>query len=167
MTIAESVVKLGLGKDKLGFFKSEKRDVCEKDYKKDTVNGNGNNNNSGNGKPRVMKKKPNRKRDKLKCFLYDGPHILKKCPNKSALKEKLVGKALALGSSAKNVEANEAESEKKSMECFLCHGSHRLRKCPKKSIIEGDEGTDNEPKELGSSKGKVEAKRAKMSKRSK
>ncbi|MBA0634468.1 hypothetical protein Godav_005270, partial [Gossypium davidsonii] len=85
--------------------------------------------------------------------------ILKKCPNKSALKEKLVGKALALGSSAKNVEANEAESEKKSMECFLCHGSHRLRKCPKKSIIEGDEGTDNEPKELGSSKGKVEAKR--------
>ncbi|MBA0838237.1 hypothetical protein Goarm_010311, partial [Gossypium armourianum] len=42
--------------------------VCEKDQKEDVVdvNGNGNSNNGGNEKPRVGKKKPNKKRDKLK-----------------------------------------------------------------------------------------------------
>ncbi|MBA0755049.1 hypothetical protein Gogos_021355 [Gossypium gossypioides] len=115
MTVVESVVKLGLGKDKLGSSKSEERGVCEKDYKED-VDGNGNSDNSGNGKPRVGKKKPKRKREKLNCFLYDGPHMLKKCPKKSALKEKPVGKALVLGSSAMGVEAKEAESEKKLVE---------------------------------------------------
>ncbi|MBA0643719.1 hypothetical protein Goklo_027983 [Gossypium klotzschianum] len=69
--------------------------------------------------------------------------------------------ALGLVSSAKGIEAKEAENEKKPVECFLCHGLHRLRKCLKKSVIEGDDGADNEPKKLGSSKGKVEAKRAK------
>ncbi|MBA0880108.1 hypothetical protein Goshw_012270, partial [Gossypium schwendimanii] len=63
------------------------------------------------------------------------------------------------------VKAKEAESEKKPVECFLCHGPHRLRKCPSKSVIEGNNGVDKEPKKLGSSKGKVEAKRAKMSKK--
>ncbi|MBA0866679.1 hypothetical protein Goshw_023408, partial [Gossypium schwendimanii] len=37
--------------------------------------------------------------------------------------------------------------------------------CLKKSIIEGDDEADNEPKKLGSSKGKVETKRAKRSKK--
>ncbi|MBA0753711.1 hypothetical protein Gogos_020958 [Gossypium gossypioides] len=87
--------------------------------------------------------------------------MLKKCLKKFALKEKLVGKALVLGSSARGVEANKAESEKKPVECFLCHGPHRLRKCSKKFVIEGDGGEDNEPKKLGSSKEKVEAKRSK------
>ncbi|MBA0746927.1 hypothetical protein Gogos_009400 [Gossypium gossypioides] len=100
MTVVESVVNLGLEKDKLGSSESEERGVCEMDQKKDVVdvNGNGNGNNSGNEKPRVGKKKPNKKKDKLKCFLYDGPHILKKCLKKSALskKEKLVGKALGV-----------------------------------------------------------------------
>ncbi|MFQ6643685.1 hypothetical protein Gotur_017712 [Gossypium turneri] len=77
MTVVESVVKLGLGKVKLGSSKSEERG-----------------NNGGNEKPRVGKKKPKRKRDKLKCFLCDAPHMLKKCPRKSALKEKPVVKAL-------------------------------------------------------------------------
>ncbi|MBA0880609.1 hypothetical protein Goshw_001262, partial [Gossypium schwendimanii] len=45
------------------------------------------------------------------------------------LKEKPVGKALVLGSSARGVEAKEAESEKKPVECFLCHGSRRLQNC--------------------------------------
>ncbi|MBA0830536.1 hypothetical protein Goarm_015066 [Gossypium armourianum] len=63
------------------------------------------------------------------------------------------------------VEAKEAKSEKKPIECFFCHGSHRLWKCSKKSVIEGDDGADKEPKKLGSSKGKVEAKRAKMRKK--
>ncbi|MBA0628752.1 hypothetical protein Godav_023413 [Gossypium davidsonii] len=84
--------------------------------------------------------------------------MLKKCSKKSALKEKLVGKALVLSSSVRGVEANEVESEKKPVECFLCHGPHRLRKCSKKSVIKGDDGTDNEPKKLDSSKRKVEAK---------
>ncbi|KAH1081943.1 hypothetical protein J1N35_021704 [Gossypium stocksii] len=128
MTVAEFVVKLRLGKDKLGFSKSEERGVYEKDHNKDVVDGNDNDNNGGNGKPQVGKKKPNKKRDNLKCFLCDGPHILKKCPKKSALskKEKPVGKALGLCSSVKGVEAKEAESEKKPVKCFLCHGPHRL-----------------------------------------
>ncbi|MFQ6645154.1 hypothetical protein Gotur_019330 [Gossypium turneri] len=123
MTVVEFMVKLGLGKDKLGSSNSEERGVCEKDHKEDVVDGNGNGDNSGNEKPRVGKKKPKRKRDKLKCFLYDGPHILKKCLNKFAFKEKLMGKALVLGSSARVVEFNEAKSEKKLVECFLCHGA--------------------------------------------
>ncbi|MBA0746023.1 hypothetical protein Gogos_008572 [Gossypium gossypioides] len=103
--------------------------------------------------------------DKLKCFLCDGPHILKKCLKKSAHKENLVGKALVLGSSARGVEAKEAENEKKPVECLLCHGWHRLRKCPRMSVIEWDDGTDKKPKKLGSSKGKVKAKKAKRSKK--
>ncbi|MBA0845394.1 hypothetical protein Goarm_022737 [Gossypium armourianum] len=90
--------------------------------------------------------------------------MFKKCPKKFVLKKKSVGKALVLGSSAKGVEAKEAESEKKLAECFLCHGPHKLRKCPK-SIIEEDDGADNEPKKLGSSKGKVKVRRAKRSKK--
>ncbi|MBA0664438.1 hypothetical protein Goklo_004437 [Gossypium klotzschianum] len=91
--------------------------------------------------------------------------MLKKCSKKSALKEKLVGKALVLSSSVRGVEANEVESEKKPVECFLCHGPHRLRKCSKKSVIKGDDGTDNEPKKLDSSTRKVEAIREKRSKK--
>ncbi|MBA0818162.1 hypothetical protein Gohar_021483, partial [Gossypium harknessii] len=90
MTIIESVVKLGLGKDKLESSKSEKKGVCEMDHKEDMVDGNKNGDNGGNGKPQVRKKKPKKKRDKLKCFLCDGPHMLKKCPKKSLLKEKSV-----------------------------------------------------------------------------
>ncbi|MFQ6630593.1 hypothetical protein Gotur_009813 [Gossypium turneri] len=96
MRVVESVVKLGLRKDKLGSSKSEEKGVCEMDHKEDIVDGNGNGDNGGNGKPRVGKRKPKRKRDKLKCFLCDGPHMLKKCPKKSALKEKPVGKALVV-----------------------------------------------------------------------
>ncbi|MFQ6632178.1 hypothetical protein Gotur_009917 [Gossypium turneri] len=123
MTVVKSVVKFGLGKGKLGSSKSEERGVCEKDHKKDIVYGNNNGDNSGNRKPRVGKKKSKRKRDKLKCFLCGGPHMLKKCLKKFALKEKPVGKALVLGSRARGVEAKEAESKKKPVECFLCHGA--------------------------------------------
>ncbi|MFQ6656110.1 hypothetical protein Gotur_026367 [Gossypium turneri] len=165
MTVDEFVVKFGLGKDKLGFSKSKERGVCETNHKEDVVDGNDNGDNSGNEKPRVGNKKPKRKRDKLKCFLCDGPHMLKKCSKKSALKEKPVGKALVLGSSARGVKAKEAKNEKKPMECFLCHDPHRLQKCSRKSVIKGNDGVDNEPKKLGSSKGKAEAKRVKRSKK--
>ncbi|MBA0851077.1 hypothetical protein Goshw_012702, partial [Gossypium schwendimanii] len=160
------MVKLGLGKDKDGSSKSKERGVCEKDHKED-IDGNGTGENSGNGKPRVGKKKPNKKRNKLKCFLCNGPYMLKKCLKKSDIskEERSIGKALGLGSSAKGIEANEAENEKKPVVCFLCHRLHRLRKCPKKSVIEGDDEADKEPKKLGLSKGKVEAKRAKRSKK--
>ncbi|KAH1121350.1 hypothetical protein J1N35_004510 [Gossypium stocksii] len=68
MTIVESVVKLGSSK-------SEEMGVCEKDHKEYVVDGN--DDNGGNRKPQVGKKKLNRKRDKLKYFLYDDPHILR------------------------------------------------------------------------------------------
>ncbi|MBA0660661.1 hypothetical protein Goklo_012642, partial [Gossypium klotzschianum] len=165
MTVVESVVKLGLGKDKLGSSKSKERGVCETNHKKDVVNGNDNGDNSGNEKPRVGNKKPKRKMDKLKSSLCNGPHMLKKCLKKFALKEKPVGKALVLGSSTRGVKANEAKNEKKPVECFLCHGPHRLRKCSRKSVIKGNDGADKEPKKLGLSKGKVEVKRVKMSKK--
>ncbi|MBA0736198.1 hypothetical protein Gogos_009770 [Gossypium gossypioides] len=44
----------------------------------------------------LERRNPTGKRDKLKCFLYDGLYILKKCSKKSALfkKEKSMGKAL-------------------------------------------------------------------------
>ncbi|MBA0871907.1 hypothetical protein Goshw_001944 [Gossypium schwendimanii] len=118
--VVESVVKLSLKKNKLGSSKSEERRVCEMDHREDVVDDNDNSDNGGNGKPRVGKKKPKRKREKLKCFLCDGPHVLKKYSKKSILKEKPVGKALVLGSSARGVEAKKAKSEKKPMECFLC-----------------------------------------------
>ncbi|MBA0754414.1 hypothetical protein Gogos_022202 [Gossypium gossypioides] len=159
MTVAESVIKLGLGKDKLEYSKSEERGVYEKDHKEDD-DGKGNGDNSGNGKPQVGKKKPNKKRDKLKCFLCDCPHMLKKCPKKFTLfkKKKSVVKALRLGSYARGVKTKEAKSKKKLLKCFLCHGS-------KKSVIEWDGGADKEPKKLCSSKGKVKAKRVKRSKK--
>ncbi|MBA0631826.1 hypothetical protein Godav_000662 [Gossypium davidsonii] len=91
--------------------------------------------------------------------------MLKKCLKKSALKEKLVGKALVLSSSAKGVEAKKAESEKKPMECFLCHGLHKLQKCPRKFFIEGNDGAYKKPKKLALSKGKAKANRAKRSKK--
>ncbi|MBA0645135.1 hypothetical protein Goklo_013266 [Gossypium klotzschianum] len=120
MMVVESVVKLGLGKDKFGSSKSKERGACEKDHKEYVVHINGNDDNCGNGKPRVRKNKPNRKRDKLKCFFCDSSYILKKCSNKSTLskKEKSMGKALGLGSSARGVKAKEAKSEKKPVECF-------------------------------------------------
>ncbi|MBA0670563.1 hypothetical protein Goklo_024956 [Gossypium klotzschianum] len=154
MTVVESVVKLSLEKNKLGSSKSEERGGCEMDHKED-VDGNDNSDNGGNGKPQVGKKKPKRKRDKLKCFLYDSLHMLKKYLKKSVLKEKPVDKALVLGSSARGVEAKKVESEKKLVECFLCHGQHRLRKCPRKSVIKGNDGAYKEPKKLGSGKGKA------------
>ncbi|KAK5775793.1 hypothetical protein PVK06_043734 [Gossypium arboreum] len=144
MKVAVSLVKLGLGKDKLGSSKFEERAVYEGNHKEDTDEyGNGNGDNCGNGKPRVGKKKPKKK---------------------SALRKNPVGKALGLGSSTRGVEAKEAESGKKPVECFLCHGPHSLRKCPRKSVIDGNDRADTEPKNLGSSKGKAEAKGAKRSK---
>ncbi|MBA0673579.1 hypothetical protein Goklo_000025 [Gossypium klotzschianum] len=73
--------------------------------------------------------------------------------------------ALGLGSSVRGVKTKEEESEKKLIQCFLCRGLNRLQKCSKKSVIERDDGVDKEPKKLGSSKGKANAKRAKRSKK--
>ncbi|MBA0779758.1 hypothetical protein Gotri_003969, partial [Gossypium trilobum] len=129
------------------------------DHKECVVDGN------GNGKPRVGKKKNQEEKGQVEMLSLRRSTHVEKCPKKSALKEKPMGTTLVLGSSAKGVESKEAESDKKSVEYFLCHGPHRLRKCSRKSDIEGNNGADKEPKKLGSSKGKVEAKRAKMSKK--
>ncbi|KAG8492602.1 hypothetical protein CXB51_010048 [Gossypium anomalum] len=82
MTVTEFVIKLGLRKDKLESSKSEEKGIHEKDHIKD-YDGNGISDNSGNGKPRKS--------------------MLSK-------KEKSVGKALELGSSARSVKAKEAKS---------------------------------------------------------
>ncbi|KAK5811394.1 hypothetical protein PVK06_026724 [Gossypium arboreum] len=86
---------------------------------------------------------------------------------KSALSknDKSEGKAVRLGLIVRAVVANEAKSEKKPMEYFLYHGLHRLRKFFRKYTIEGGDALDKEPKKLGSSKGKVEANKAKMIKK--
>ncbi|MBA0625024.1 hypothetical protein Godav_010277 [Gossypium davidsonii] len=97
MTVAEFVVKLGLGKDKFESSKFEEMCIYERNHEED--NGAGN--------------------------------------------------------------ANEAECEKKPVESFLCHGPHRLQKCSRKSTIKKDDASDNEPNKLGSSNGKVKAKRGK------
>ncbi|MBA0853405.1 hypothetical protein Goshw_017053 [Gossypium schwendimanii] len=54
MMVAASMVKLGLGKDKLRSSKSEERGVCEKDHKEDNV-GNGIDDSGGVSKPRFRK----------------------------------------------------------------------------------------------------------------
>ncbi|KAH1031899.1 hypothetical protein J1N35_044073 [Gossypium stocksii] len=102
MTLAESMVKLGLGKDKHRPSKSEERGVCEKNHKEyDDDDGNGVNN--GNGKP------------------------LQKCPKKSIIEggngpDKEPKK---LGLSKGKVKANRAKmSKKKRVKCFLCRGPH-------------------------------------------
>ncbi|MBA0660659.1 hypothetical protein Goklo_012642, partial [Gossypium klotzschianum] len=132
--------------------------IVDDDHKKDVVNGNDNGDNSGNEKPRVGNKKPKRKMDKLKSSLCNGPHMLKKCLKKFALKEKPVGKALVLGSSTRGVKANEAKnkepkklglskgkvevkrvkmSKKKRVKFFLFRGPHELRNCPKQAGVKG------------------------------
>ncbi|MFQ6641416.1 hypothetical protein Gotur_014320 [Gossypium turneri] len=120
MTVVESVVKLGLEKNKLGSSKSEERA-----------------NNSGNEKPRVGKKKPKRKRDKLKCFLYDGPHILKKCLKKSVLsnKEKPMGKALVAKVSEEVCHRGNDGADKESKKLGSRKG--KLRNCPKQAEVKG------------------------------
>ncbi|KAH1055489.1 hypothetical protein J1N35_033554 [Gossypium stocksii] len=51
ITVVESMVKLGVGKDKLGSSKSEERDVRKENHKEGKDNDNGNSDNGGNRKP--------------------------------------------------------------------------------------------------------------------
>ncbi|MBA0730209.1 hypothetical protein Golax_023156 [Gossypium laxum] len=95
------------------------------DNKEDVVDGNDNVDNSDNGKLRVGKKKPKRKRDKLKCFLCDGPHMLKKCPKKSVLKEKPVGKALVAEVSEEVCHRRERWSIQRAQEVWFEQGKSR------------------------------------------
>ncbi|MBA0824707.1 hypothetical protein Goarm_021355, partial [Gossypium armourianum] len=135
ITVVKSIVKLGLRKDKHRSSKTKERGVCEKDHKED-IDGNGIGDNSGNGKPRVGKKKPNKKMDKLKCSLYNGPYMLKKCLKKSEIskEERPIGK----------FEAKRAKrSKKKRVKCFLCHGPYELQNCLKqsKSVVVKEKAT--------------------------
>ncbi|MBA0877969.1 hypothetical protein Goshw_007717 [Gossypium schwendimanii] len=67
MMVVESMVKLGLGKDKLRSSKFEERGVCETDHKED-VHGNGNDENSGNEKPQLGRRNPRGKGTSRNAF---------------------------------------------------------------------------------------------------
>ncbi|MFQ6650207.1 hypothetical protein Gotur_022678 [Gossypium turneri] len=68
MTVVESMMKLGQGKDKLRSSKSEGRSVCEMDHKEDSVDGNGNGDNGGNGKPRVWEEETQEEKGQAKML---------------------------------------------------------------------------------------------------
>ncbi|MBA0726671.1 hypothetical protein Golax_002482 [Gossypium laxum] len=75
MTVAESVVKLSLGKNKLESPKSEERGICEKDYRED-IDGNDIDDNGCNGKPRVGKKKTQQEKGQVKMLsLRQSTHV--------------------------------------------------------------------------------------------
>ncbi|MBA0680376.1 hypothetical protein Goari_012080 [Gossypium aridum] len=76
-----------LGKKSLSIPSLRKKGVCEGNHEEDD-NDSGNGNDCGNGKPRLGKKKPNKKRGKLKCFLCNSLHLLKKYLKKSTLSDK-------------------------------------------------------------------------------
>ncbi|MBA0783570.1 hypothetical protein Gotri_001264 [Gossypium trilobum] len=103
MIVVESIVKLGLGKDKLEFFEFEERGICRGNHDED--------NGDDNGK-------------------Y----------------------------------AKEAKENNKSVEYFLYGGVHSLWSCLKKFAVEGDDGSNRTPMRLGSTVGRVKAKRAKRNK---
>ncbi|KAK5845137.1 hypothetical protein PVK06_001291 [Gossypium arboreum] len=135
--------------------------VYEGNHEEDNDSGNGNP--GRNGKPQVRKKKSNKKRGKLRCFLCDSLHLLKKCPKKFMLskKDKLKGKAVRLHSNVRGVKAKKAKrddvsdkepkkfglsnrtfeangakrSKKKRVKCFLYYGSRELRNCPKQIMV--------------------------------
>ncbi|KAH1130007.1 hypothetical protein J1N35_001385 [Gossypium stocksii] len=157
MMVTEPVVKLGLRKDKLKSSNSKEIGICEENHEED--NGN-RNDNGGINKPRKGKRKPNnpkKKRDKMRYFLCESSHVLKRCLKRSMLSrsDKPKRGAERLGSSVSDAKANEA---KKLVECFLCHGLHRLQNCSKNIVIKGDDGLDKAPKRLGSNTSGVEAK---------
>ncbi|MBA0753957.1 hypothetical protein Gogos_021208 [Gossypium gossypioides] len=117
MTVAESTIKLDLGKDKLEFSKSEESRKCLKKSvlsKKDKPKGKtmrlGLNARGVEANETKSEKKP------VECFLCYGPHRLWKCPRKSAIKrdDGSDKKPKKLGLSKGKVKANRAKrSEKK------------------------------------------------------
>ncbi|MBA0664440.1 hypothetical protein Goklo_004437, partial [Gossypium klotzschianum] len=116
MTVAESVVKFGLGKDKLGSSKSEERGVCEKDQMmamasaimvalvlSSSVRG-------------VEANEVESEKKPVECFLCHGPHRLRKCSKKSVIKgdDGTDNEPKKLDSSTRKVEAiREKRSKKK------------------------------------------------------
>ncbi|MFQ6649623.1 hypothetical protein Gotur_022951 [Gossypium turneri] len=77
------------------------------------------------GNYELGRRNPRGKRDKLKCFLCDGPHMLKKCPKKFVLKEKSVGKALVLEVSEEVCHQRERWSRQGAQEAWFEQGKSR------------------------------------------
>ncbi|MBA0670471.1 hypothetical protein Goklo_024952 [Gossypium klotzschianum] len=132
MTVVESVVKLGLGKDKLGFSKFEEKGVCEKGQKED-VDGNGNIDNSGLGTwfecKGVEANEAESEKKLVECFLCHGLHRLQKCPRKSVFEGNYGAdkEPKKLGLSKGKAEDKRAKrSKKKQVKYFLCRGLHEL-----------------------------------------
>ncbi|KAH1108004.1 hypothetical protein J1N35_011772 [Gossypium stocksii] len=130
MTVVESVVKLGVGKDKLKSSKSKERAICQGNHEEDS--GNGYDNDDGNGKPRVRRKNPTKRRARSNDFFMmkstiKGDDMLDKEPKK-------------LGSNKRKVEAKRVKvSKKKQVKYFLCRGPHELQNCLKQVIVKENE----------------------------
>ncbi|KAE8716909.1 Clast3-related [Hibiscus syriacus] len=67
---------------------------------------------SGAGKPRVNK------RDPLKCFICQGAHRAKSCPNKAKL-----------GANASGEATKPRIKKRDPLKCFRCDGEHKVRDC--------------------------------------
>ncbi|KAK8314288.1 hypothetical protein V6Z12_D01G162100 [Gossypium hirsutum] len=95
MAEAESFVELGPAGDKLEASKPNGRGNGERNHEEDerghSDGGNSTDSTSGNGKPRDAKRgldNPRHKRKKMKCFICQGPHMARKCPNKVMISAK-------------------------------------------------------------------------------
>lgn len=95
MAEAESFVELDPAGDKLEASKPNGRGNGERNHEEDerghSDGGNSTDSTSGNGKPRDAKRgldNPRDKRKKMKCFLCQGPHMARKCPNKVMISAK-------------------------------------------------------------------------------
>ncbi|MBA0817945.1 hypothetical protein Gohar_028193 [Gossypium harknessii] len=58
MIVVESMVKIGLVKDKLRSLKFEERGICEKNHKEYVVDENGNDDNCGKGNHELGRRNP-------------------------------------------------------------------------------------------------------------
>ncbi|MBA0715350.1 hypothetical protein Golax_014253, partial [Gossypium laxum] len=137
MTVVESMVKMGLGKDKLESSKSKEMGVYEGNHEED----NGNGKDSGGKAVRLglsamsaEAKEAENEKKLVKCFLCHGQHRLRKCPKKSAigLDDGLDKVPKKLGSSARGVESKRSKrSKKKRVKYFWCRCPYELRNCLK------------------------------------
>ncbi|MBA0838236.1 hypothetical protein Goarm_010311, partial [Gossypium armourianum] len=76
----------------------------------------------------------------VECFLYHGPHRLRRCPKKSVIEgdDEADNEPKKLGSSKGEAETKRAKrSKKKRVKYFLCCGPHELRNCLKKAVVKG------------------------------
>ncbi|XP_070671985.1 uncharacterized protein [Malus domestica] len=72
------------------------------------------------------------------CYLCDGPHMMRDCPQKKALKAMAFKEDKAETSKPKEKKADKHDKGKgKSWQptCYLCDGPHMMRDCPQKKVL--------------------------------